>query len=67
MKIYSATKSQTDEKYDGTAGANLDFTIDVEPGKDFYLQILPYGSTGKYRLTAKPDESAAAPAAKAAE
>ena len=63
LKIYSATKSQTDEKYDGTAGANLDFTIDVEPGKDFYLQVLPYGSTGKYRLTAKPDESApAAPA-----
>jgi len=63
LKIYSATKSQTDEKYDGTAGANLDFTVDVEPGKDFYLQVLPYGSTGKYRLTAKPDESApAAPA-----
>jgi hypothetical protein len=60
LKIYSATKSQTNEKYDGTAGANLDFTIDVEPGKDFYLQVLPYGSTGKYRLTAKPDESAAA-------
>jgi hypothetical protein len=57
LKVYSATKSQTNEKYDGTAGANLDFTIDVEPGKDFYLQVLPYGSTGKYRLTAKPDEN----------
>ena len=63
IKIYAASKSQTGEKYDGTPGANLDFTIDVEPGKDFYLQVLPYGSTGKYRLTAKPDESApAAPA-----
>jgi hypothetical protein len=62
VKIYSATKSQTDEKYDGTAGANLDFTIDVEPGKDFYLQVLSYGSTtGKYRLTTAPN--AAAPAA----
>lgn len=66
LKIYSATKSQIDEKYDGTAGANLDFSIDVEPGKDFYLQVLPYGSTGKYRLTAKPDESAAAAATKPA-
>jgi len=63
VKVYSATKSQTDEKYDGTAGANLDFTTDVEPGKDFYLQVLPYGSTGKYRLTAKPEESAPAAAA----
>lgn len=60
LKIYSANKSQRDEKYDGTAGANLDFSIEVEPGKDFYLQILPYGSTGKYRLTASPE---AAPAA----
>ena len=60
LKVYTATKSQQDEKYDGTAGANLDFKIDVEPGKDFYLQVLPYGSTGKYRLTAKPDESAPA-------
>ena len=60
LKIYSATKSQIDEKYDGTAGANLDFTIDVEPGKDFYLQLLPYGSSGKYRLTATPSEPAPA-------
>jgi hypothetical protein len=66
LKIYSATKSQLDEKYDGTAGANLDFTMDVEAGKDFYLQVLPYGSTGKYRLTAKPNESAPAANATAA-
>jgi len=63
LKIYSANKSQLDEKYDGTAGANLDFNIDVEPGKDFYLQVLPYGSTGKYRLTAKTEDSAPAAAA----
>ena len=53
VKVYSSTKSQTSEKYDGTPGANLDFSIDVEPGKDFYLQVVPYGGSGKYRLTAK--------------
>jgi hypothetical protein len=67
LKIYSATKSQLDEKYDGTAGANLDFNIDVEPGKDFYLQVLPYGSTGKYRLTAKTEPGAPAAASTAAQ
>ena len=43
------------EIYDGTPGANLDFAFDIEPGKDFYLQLLPYGSTGKYKLTVKPE------------
>lgn len=52
VKVYSSTKSQMLEKYDGTAGANLDFTVNIEPGKDFYLAVVPYGSTGKYRLTA---------------
>lgn len=56
LKFYSASKSQLGEKYDGTPGANLDFTFDVEPGKDFYLQVLPYGSTGKYRITVTPAE-----------
>lgn len=53
IKVYSATKSQISEKYDGTAGAGLDFTVDVEPGKDLYVQVAPYGSTGKYRLTVR--------------
>ena len=53
IKVYSATKSQISEKYDGTAGAGLDFTVDVEPGKDLYVQVVPYGSTGKYRLTVR--------------
>ena len=57
LKFYSANKSATGEKYDGTPGANLDFTFDVEPGKDFYLQVLPYSSTGKYRITIKPEPS----------
>ena len=50
IRIYSATKSQLSEKYDGTAGAGLDFMFDVEPGKDIYVQIVPNGSIGRYRL-----------------
>jgi hypothetical protein len=55
VKMFSASKSAIGEKYDGTPGANLDFTFDVEPGKDFYVQVVPYGSTGKYRLTVKSE------------
>jgi hypothetical protein len=58
VKTFSSTKSQTNEKYDGTPGANLDFSFDVDPGKDFYLQVVP-GGAGKYRLTVAPDEQAA--------
>ncbi len=69
VKMFSASKSGIGEKYDGTPGANLDFSFDVEPGKDFYLQVLPYGSTGKYKLTVKPEpgQAPAPPPAAAAE
>jgi outer membrane protein OmpA-like peptidoglycan-associated protein len=53
VKVYSAAKSQLIEKYDGTPGAGLDFTVDLQPGQDFYVQIVPYGSVGKYRLTTR--------------
>ena len=67
VKMYSATKSNMGEKYDGTPGANLDYTFDVEPGKDFYLQVLPYGSTGKYKIDVKPEGPATPPPAASAE
>lgn len=54
IKIYSSTKSLKLEKYDATPGAGLDFVVEVDVGKDFYVQILPYGSTGKYKLSTKP-------------
>ncbi len=53
IKYYDANKSNKGEKYDGTPGANLTFDIPVEAGKDFYIQVLPYNSSGKYKLTVK--------------
>lgn len=49
--IYDSNKSQMLEKFDATPGANLDFAFDVEPGKDYYIKINPYGSIGEYNLT----------------
>jgi hypothetical protein len=53
IKVYNSNKSNLLEKYDGTPGANLDFQIPAEPGKDVYIQVLPYSSAGKYKLTVK--------------
>jgi hypothetical protein len=66
VKVYSSSKSQIGDKYDGTSGANLDFSIDVEPGRDFYLQVVPYGNTGKYKLTATEQPGSTASPASAA-
>ncbi len=51
MKLYNAAKSEIAAKSDGTRGANLDYELEIEPGKDFYLQVTPYASSGKYRLS----------------
>ncbi|MFI4933534.1 MAG: OmpA family protein [Caulobacterales bacterium] len=59
VKVYSANKSQIIEKYDGTPGADLDFNVDVDAGRDFYVEVVPYGSIGKYRLTTRPAVHAA--------
>lgn len=59
VKVYSQSKSQIVEKDDGTQGASLDFMVDVTPGQDFYVQIVPWNSTGKYKLTVRAAVQAA--------
>ena len=54
VNVYSTSKSKVTYKYDSTAGASLDFVADLQPGQDFYVQVEPYNSSGKYRLTARP-------------
>lgn len=54
IKIYSSSKSQIKSVYDGTQGAGLDFSVDVQAGQDFYVEMLPYNSNGAYRLTVRP-------------
>jgi hypothetical protein len=50
VKIYDANKSVIVEKYDSTPGANLNFEVDIKQPRDFYIEVVPYGSAGKYRL-----------------
>lgn len=50
--VYDYNKSAMFEKYDGTQGASLEFSFDVEPGKDYYLKVPYYKGRGKYTLIA---------------
>jgi hypothetical protein len=50
VKVYDGNKSLIVEKYDGTPGANLSFAVDIKQARDFYVEVAPYGSAGKYRL-----------------
>jgi len=54
VEVYDARKSKIIGKYDYTNGAGLDFNVDIEPGQDFYVQVEPFGTSGKYRLTTRP-------------
>lgn len=53
IKVFNADKALLVEKYEGTAGANLAFTVDTEAGTDVYVAVLNYDSSGKYKLTVK--------------
>jgi hypothetical protein len=50
VKVYDGNKSQVVEKYDSTPGANLSFTVDIKEARDFYVEVAPYGTAGRYRL-----------------
>lgn len=59
IHVYSSSKSEITYKYDSTPGADLDFVVDVDPGRDFYIQVSPNDSAGAYTLSAKPAAQAA--------
>ena len=50
LKVYDRNKSNIVDKFDGTPGANLNFDVDIKQAGDFYVQVLPYSTAGKYRL-----------------
>jgi hypothetical protein len=48
--VYDGNKSLAVEKYDSTPGANLSFAVDIKAPRDFFVEVAPYGTAGKYRL-----------------
>jgi hypothetical protein len=57
LKIFNANKSLITELYDGNPGASVEHTLAVDPGKAIYLQVLPYNTTGKYRISVTPQKA----------
>jgi hypothetical protein len=57
LKIFNAEKSQVAEPYDGTPGASLQYVLTLTPGQPIYLQVLPYNSTVKYRISVTPQKA----------
>ncbi len=51
VKIYDKNKSEVLDRYNGTYGANLEIILSMDPGSEFYIQVLPYDSSGKYLLS----------------
>jgi hypothetical protein len=50
LKVYDRNKSNIVDRFDGTPGANLTFEVDIKQAGDFYVEVLPYSTAGKYRL-----------------
>lgn len=57
VKVYNKNKSEILNRYDETNGANLEFNLSVEPDPDYYLRVLPYDTSGKYRLSVVPEQA----------
>jgi hypothetical protein len=57
IKIYDANRSELVEKYDPTPGANMEHVLTLTPGQPIYVQVLPYDSIGKYKLSVTPQQA----------
>jgi hypothetical protein len=57
IKIYNARRSEVANRYDHTPGAHLEDTLTLTPGEPIYVQVLPYGSVGKYKLSVTPQQA----------
>ena len=51
LKVYDANKSEIVSRANDTYGANLEVSLTMEPESDYYVQVLPYNTRGKYRLS----------------
>ena len=50
LTVYDENKSKIFDKYDTTRGANLVFEGDLRQPRDFYIEVAPYSTFGRYRL-----------------
>jgi type II secretory pathway pseudopilin PulG len=54
VKVFGPDKAALQESYSSTAGADTELAFTAQPGKRYYVEVNPYGTSGKYTLTALP-------------
>ncbi|MDH3444510.1 MAG: hypothetical protein OEN50_11335 [Deltaproteobacteria bacterium] len=50
LLLYNAKKSAIGSVYDGTPGADVEISFTAEPATEYFVEVNPYDSTGKYKL-----------------
>jgi len=54
IKLFGPDKAAIAESFSGTHGADTELAFTAEPGKRYYVEVNPYGSTGQYTLSVLP-------------
>lgn len=50
MTLYNQKKSEIEKVYDYTYGADIEYRFTAEPGGYYFIKVVPWYSTGKYKL-----------------
>ncbi len=54
LKVFGPDKAALQEAYSTTAGADTELAFTAQPGKRYFVEVNPYGTSGKYTLSALP-------------
>lgn len=54
LKLFGADKAAITEAYSATAGADTELVFTAEPGRRYYVEVNPYGTSGQYTLSVLP-------------
>lgn len=60
LTLFGPDKAQLQEAYNGTPGADTELAFTAEPGKQYFLRVKPYGTTGTtgtYTLSVSPQNA----------
>lgn len=54
LKVFGPDKAALQEAYSGTAGADTELAFTAQPGKRYFVEVNPYGTSGQYTLSVLP-------------
>lgn len=57
LTLFGPDKTQLQEAYNGTPGADTELAFTTEPGQQYFLKVNPYGTTGAYALSVTPQNA----------